>query len=130
MELSSTRLTLIRSTSKHEPRILVAGASLFVLETVLGVLEIPNPGLSRFAFGASGVAAVYFAQSEALARRRPLTLGHQLTVWWFWPFVVPVFLVATRNRRPMPTTLALVIPIAGFFLLLIGLFVSEIMRIP
>jgi len=129
MQLSSARFTPVRSTSRHERRILIAGVALFLLGAVSEPLKIPNPELPRIAFGAAGIAFVYFTQSEALAWRRPLTLGHQLTMWWFWPFVVPVFFVATRNRRSMAMTLAVVIPLAGFFLVLLGLFVRDIMRI-
>jgi hypothetical protein len=129
MELSSARLTPIRSTSRHERWILRAGVVLFVLGAALGILEIPNPELSRFAFGAAGVAMVYFAQSEAVAWRRPLTLGHQLTMWWFWPFAIPVFFLVTRNRRSMAMTIAVIIPLAVFFLVLVALLVRDIMRV-
>ena len=129
MQLSSSRLTPTRSTSKHELRILLAGVGLSLLGAVSGFLEFPEPELPSLAFGAAGIAFIYFAQSEALAWRRPLTLGHQLTMWWFWPFVVPVYFVVTRNRRSTAITLAVVIPLAGFFLVLLGLFVRDIMRI-
>ena len=129
MELSSARLTPIPSTTMHERRILLAGVILFILGAALGFLEIPNPELSRFALGAAGVAMVYFAQSEAASWRRPLTLGHQLTIWWFWPFVVPVFFLVTRNRRSVAMTLAVIVPLVVFFLLLVGLFVRDIMRL-
>jgi hypothetical protein len=129
MELSSARLTPVRSTSKHERRILLAGVTLFILGAALSFLEISNPELPRFAFGAAGVALVYFAQSEAVVWRRPLTLGHQLSMWWFWAFAVPVFFAATRHRRRMVLTLAVIIPFAGFLLILVALFVRDITRI-
>ena len=129
MELSSARLTPTRSTSNGERRILPAGVILFVLGATLGFLGTQDPELPRFAFGAAGVGLVYFAQSEAVAWRRPLTLGHQLTMWWFWPFVVPVFFLVTRNRRPFAITLAVVVPLVVFFLLLVGLLVRDIMLV-
>lgn len=129
MELSSAQLTPTRSTSRHERRILFAGVALFVLGGTLGISRMTDPELPRVAFGAAGIAFVYFAQSEAVAWRRPLTLGHQLTMWWLWPVVVPVFFVATRNRRTLPMTLVVVIPLTGFFLLLVSLFVRDVMRV-
>ena len=129
MELSSARLTPTRSTSNCERRILLAGVILFVLGAALGFLGTQDPELPRFAYGAAGVAMVYFAQTEAIAWRRPLTLGHQLTMWWFWPFVVPVFFLVTRNRRSLAITLAVVVPLVVFFLLLVGLLVRDIMLV-
>ena len=129
MKLSSARLPPIRSTSRHERRILLAGVILFILGGALGFLGIPNPELPRLAFGAAGVAMVYFAQSEAVAWRRPLTLGHQLTMWWFWPFVVPVFFLVTRNRRSLAITLVVIVPLIVFFLLLVGLLARDIMLV-
>lgn len=128
MKLSSARLTPIRSTSKHEWRILVAGVALFVLGVIGGISRTGYPELSKLVVEAAGVAFVYVAQSEAKVWRRPLTLGHQLTMWWFWPFVVPVFFVATRDRRSTSMTLAVIITFVGVLMLLLGVFVRDIMR--
>lgn len=129
MELSSARLAPIRSTSNHERRILIAGVALFVLGAALALLEVSEADVPRFSFGAAGVAWLYVAQSEASAWRRPLTLGHQLTMWWFWPVVVPVYFVATRKRRSIGMTIAVVVPFAGLLLVLLVLFLRDIMRI-
>jgi hypothetical protein len=129
MELSSARVTPVRSTSKHERRILIAGVALFGLGAALAFLEMSDAELPRFSFGAAGVAWLYVAQSEASALRRPLTLGHQLTMWWFWPVVVPVYFIATRNRRSIGMTIAVIVPFTGFILVLLVIFLRDIMRI-
>jgi hypothetical protein len=129
METSSARLTPIRSTTNHERRILLAGVILFILGIALGFLETPNPEIPRFAFGAAGVAIVYFAQSESVAWRSPLTLGHQLYMWCLWPVAVPVFFLTTKHRRPVAMTLVVILPLLIFFLSLGAFLARDILRV-
>jgi len=128
MKLSSAQRTPIRSTSKHERRLVAVGVSLFILGIVGGILGPGGPEFPSIATGAAGLALVRFIQIEAVSWRRPLTLGHQLAMWWFWPFAVPVFLFITRNRRSATLTLAVIIPVVGFLVVVFGLLVVLLFR--
>jgi hypothetical protein len=128
MNLSSAQRTPIRSTSKHERRLVAVGISLFILAIVGGILRLGEPEIPNIAAGAAGLALVRFVQLEALSWRRPLTPGHQLAMWWFWPIAVPVFLFITRNRRSVTMTLAVIIPVVGFLVVVFGLLVVLLVR--
>jgi multisubunit Na+/H+ antiporter MnhB subunit len=127
MRMSSARLTPIRSTSDHERRILLVGLILFVLGATSANLENPDLDLARVAFGAAGAAWLYVAQSEASARKRPLTLGHLLMMWWYWHLVTPVYFLVTRERRSIGMTLLVVVPIIGTFLFAVALMIRDTM---
>jgi hypothetical protein len=102
---------------------------MFILGASSAYFGTPDVDLTRLSFGAAGVAWLYVAQSEASAWRRPLTLGHQLMMWWFWPLVVPVYFIVTRERRPMGVTLVVVIPLIGLFVVATAVILRDIMRI-
>jgi multisubunit Na+/H+ antiporter MnhB subunit len=129
MTMSSARLTPIRSTSKHNRRILLSGLALFILGASSAYFGTPDVDLTKLSFGAAGVAWLYVAQSEASAWRRPLTLGHQLMMWWFWPLVTPVYFLVTKKRRPILMTLIVVVPLIGLYVVGIAIITRDIMRI-
>jgi len=87
---------------------------------VAGIFRLGSPELPSFTIGAAGLALVRFVQLEASSWRRPLTLGHLLAMWWFWPFAVPAFLFLKRNRRSAVITLAVIIPVVGSQVVLFG----------
>jgi len=128
MQLSSAQRTPIRSTSNHERRMVAVGVTLFILGMVAGIFRLGGPELPSFTIGAAGLALVRFVQLEASSWRRPLTLGHQLAMWWFWPFAVPAFLLITRNRRSAAITLAVVVPVVGSLVVLFGWLVVLLVR--
>ena len=108
----------------------VAGMALCLFGVAAAVFEMGGTALPRFATGAAGVAFVLFARSEALAWHKPLTLGHQLAMWWFWPVVFPVFLIATRRRRSFSMTFAVLAPLVGFFVLGLTWLILDLMALP
>jgi hypothetical protein len=108
---------------------LIAGVVLHLLGWAIALTEIGGARVSTVAFGAAGLALVECVRSEAAAWRRPLTLGHQLAMWWFWPLAVPGFLIVTRARRSAVLTLAVVVPVLGFLLAVIAWFVIDLLHL-
>jgi len=125
MQSSSAHRQPTHPTSKHEWTMAVAGVILCLLGVAAAVFEMGGTALPRFATGAAGVAFVLFARSEALAWHKPLSLGHQLAMWWFWPVVFPVFLIATRGRRSFSMTFAVIAPLVGLFVLGLAYLIQE-----
>ncbi|MCD4750994.1 MAG: hypothetical protein K8R59_16605 [Thermoanaerobaculales bacterium] len=111
MQLSSAQIEPICATSRHERKLVWYGVIFYCFAASWFLVESGGDEFARFAAGAAGVAFVQFAQSEAAAWRRPLTLGHQLVFWWYWPLVLPVFAIITRRRRSSGLTLLLMVPV-------------------
>ncbi len=114
MRYSSARAAPRHDASAHEVRLLWIGLAFSVL--AVGPLIAGNVGgeWTAFCSGAAGAATIQYAWSESRSSR-PLTLGHQLVLWWYWVFALPLFALATRKQRPTMLTILLIAPIAIVF---------------
>ncbi|RLE21766.1 MAG: hypothetical protein DRJ65_15350 [Acidobacteria bacterium] len=105
------------------------GLSFILLSVFFFVVDSETTELQRVASGAAGAALLVFAQTESVAWKKPLTLGHQLVMWWYWPLVLPVFLVITRNRRSTKITVAITGVIGAIYLATAVFFFTDLARL-
>jgi len=129
MKTSTSKLIIQRETSTHEVRMVAIGLSFILLSVFFFVVDSETTELQRVASGAAGAALLVFAQTESVAWKKPLTLGHQLVMWWYWPLVLPVFLVITRNRRSTKITVAITGVIGAIYLATAVFFFTDLARL-
>lgn len=118
-----------RRLTGHEGRLLAIALGLVAMAGASFLLGLAGDAFPSFASGAAGVAMVLFLRFEARAARRPLTLGHQLVIWWFWPLVVPLFVIATRRRRSRRLTATIAGLLMGTWLAVTLVFALDVLRV-